>query len=72
MVDRATNTQVTDVATSWVQGVGEVTVRLKYFAFNPAELDVRRMTQITWINDDSAPNTITSVKFIQWWKAGLL
>jgi len=37
-----------------------VVIDIKNFAFNPAILTVKTDTTVTWINNDSAPHTITS------------
>ena len=38
----------------------ENAVVMKGFAFNPAELTVKKGTTVTWTNMDSAPHTVTS------------
>ena len=38
----------------------ENSVIMKGFAFNPAELTVKKGTTVTWTNQDSAPHTVTS------------
>ncbi len=37
-----------------------VTIDIKNFAFNPAAMFVKVGTTVTWVNDDSAPHTVTS------------
>ncbi len=40
--------------------LAKVTVHIKNFAFNPASLAVKSGTEVTWVNDDVAPHTVTS------------
>lgn len=37
-----------------------ITVNIKNFSFNPSVLTVKVGTKVTWVNNDSAPHTITS------------
>lgn len=37
-----------------------ITVNIKNFSFNPSALTVKVGTKVTWVNNDSAPHTITS------------
>ena len=37
-----------------------VTVDIKNFAFSPGTLTVKTGTKVTWINNDTAPHTVTS------------
>lgn len=37
-----------------------VTVSIKNFAFNPSMVTVKAGTKVTWVNNDSAPHTVTS------------
>lgn len=37
-----------------------VTVSIKNFSFNPSSLTIKTGTKVTWINNDSAPHTVTS------------
>lgn len=37
-----------------------ITVNIKNFSFNPSTLTVKSGTKVTWVNNDSAPHTITS------------
>ena len=39
---------------------GAAVIKIKDFAFSPSEVKVKKGTKITWINNDSAPHTITS------------
>ncbi len=39
---------------------GEVTIHIKNFAFEPAEVTVKKGSRITWINDDTVGHTVTS------------
>lgn len=36
------------------------TINIKNFSFNPSTLAVKTGTKVTWVNNDSAPHTITS------------
>lgn len=38
----------------------QVTVSIAGFAYGPAELTVRPGTEVTWINHDQVPHTVTS------------
>lgn len=37
-----------------------VSVNISNFAFNPPTLIVKKGTKVTWVNNDSAPHTVTS------------
>ncbi len=41
-------------------GVGGGTVSIQNFAFSPQTLTVKVGTKVTWMNNDSAPHTVTS------------
>lgn len=51
----AQETPVSDVQTT-----SDVTVNIKNFSFNPETLNVKNGAKVTWVNNDSAPHTITS------------
>lgn len=36
------------------------TINIKNYSFNPLTLTVKAGTKVTWVNNDSAPHTITS------------
>lgn len=38
-------------------------ISIKNFAFNPAELTIKKGTTVIWTNEDSAPHTATSQGF---------
>ncbi|MFA5889201.1 MAG: cupredoxin family copper-binding protein [Candidatus Paceibacterota bacterium] len=37
-----------------------ITINIKNFSFNPEALTIKVGTKVTWVNNDSAPHTITS------------
>lgn len=37
-----------------------ITVSIKNFSFNPSAVTIKAGTKVTWVNNDSAPHTITS------------
>ena len=50
------NTQTTTVTPA----VSALTINIKGFAFNPTTVTIKKGTKVTWINNDSAPHTVTS------------
>ena len=49
------------IATSTpINSPAEITVNIKNFSFIPASLVVKIGTKVTWINNDTAPHTVTS------------
>jgi plastocyanin len=47
------------LATSLSAAPAQVIVSITRFAFGPAELTVRPGTQVTWVNHDQVPHTVT-------------
>lgn len=39
---------------------GKAEVKIDNFAFSPAELKVRKGTDVTWINEDDIPHTVVA------------
>ncbi|MDJ0831984.1 MAG: cupredoxin family copper-binding protein [Gammaproteobacteria bacterium] len=39
---------------------GEVTLNIQGMAFQPASMTVKAGSTVTWVNNDSAPHTVTS------------
>ena len=52
------NTQ--DISKGSTVQSGNVIVDIKNFAFNPQILNIKSGTNVSWINNDSVPHTITS------------
>ncbi len=55
-----TNKNMTTATTTNTPVSENVTVTIKNFSFNPKVLNIKTGTKVTWINNDSAPHTVTS------------
>jgi plastocyanin len=64
----ATTTPKTTPSTSPSPGVTGSTVVIKNFAFEPASLNVKAGTSVTWKNEDSTTHTVTGSN----WDSGQL
>src|SRR3990167_9426744 len=42
------------------QQIQKESISIKNFAFNPATINIKIGTTLTWTNEDSAPHTVTS------------
>ncbi len=47
-------------STPKISPAASVTVEIKNFSFNPATLNIKVGTKVTWVNNDSTSHTVTS------------
>ncbi len=57
---QTSNTPTETVPAQTSPVTASVTVHIKDFKFSPAITTIKAGTKVTWINDDSAPHTVTS------------
>lgn len=56
-----TSTPVVSVSsTPKPAATASITVNISNYSFNPATLNIKTGTKVTWVNNDSAPHTVTS------------
>ena len=49
-------TATTETATSGTSAEGDITVKIKDFAFDPQDIQAKVGQKITWVNEDDAPH----------------